>query len=234
MEVICAISQKKINIKLTHRVDTIAQPIKELILKDYPAVDDSEYISIEALALYRKKYLTQIIENERGEINALDAKVIDSISGDKILDDSIETQQNQKLSLADKMADKIATFGGSWSFILSFFGFIIVWILLNVFFLANKAFDVYPFILLNLILSCIAAIQAPIIMMSQNRKEDKDRVRSENDYKINLKAELEIKLLHEKMDHLIIHQNKKLLEIQQIQLEYFDDAVKHRNTKGNS
>jgi uncharacterized membrane protein len=94
-----------------------------------------------------------------------------------------------------------------------------------------RTFDPFPFILLNLILSCLAAIQAPIIMMSQNRKEEKDRLRSENDYKINLKAELEIKLLGEKIDHMIVHQNKKLLEIQEIQTDYLQDLMNEIKAK---
>lgn len=97
--------------------------------------------------------------------------------------------------------------------------------------MAHKPFDPYPFILLNLILSCLAAIQAPIIMMSQNRQEHKDRIRSEHDYKINLKAELEIKLLHEKVDHLLIHQNKRLMEIQQLQADYLEDILKQLKVK---
>ena len=97
--------------------------------------------------------------------------------------------------------------------------------IINIVFLQKRAYDPYPFILLNLILSCIAAIQAPIIMMSQNRQEVKDRKRSEHDYKINLKAELEIKILSEKMDHLLVHQNKKLLEIQEIQADYLEDLI---------
>ena len=123
------------------------------------------------------------------------------------------------------MADLIATFGGSWTFIISFFLFLFSWIILNAFVLGNHQYDPYPFILLNLILSCLAAIQAPIIMMSQNRQEQKDRERAEHDYKINLKAELEIKLLSEKVDHLIVQQNKKLLEIQELQLDYLNDVL---------
>ena len=123
------------------------------------------------------------------------------------------------------MADKIAEFGGSWSFIISFFTFIVIWIAFNTFMLITQKFDPYPFILLNLILSCLASIQAPIIMMSQNRQEQKDRKRAEKDYKINLKAELEIKLLSEKMDHLLIHQNQKLLEIQEVQTDYLEDLM---------
>ena len=104
-----------------------------------------------------------------------------------------------------------------------------LWIVLNAWILGQKQYDPYPFILLNLILSCLAAIQAPIIMMSQNRQEQKDRGRAENDYKINLKAELEIKLLSEKIDHLIIHQNKKLLEIQEVQIDYLSDLMKSKS-----
>jgi uncharacterized membrane protein len=123
------------------------------------------------------------------------------------------------------MADKIAEFGGSWRFIIFFFSFLFTWIAINALVLNIKPYDPYPFILLNLILSCLAAIQAPIIMMSQNRQEQKDRLRSEHDYKIDLKAELEIKLLHEKMDHLLIKQNKKLFEIQQIQADFLEDIL---------
>ena len=114
----------------------------------------------------------------------------------------------------------------SKDFGIVFFSFILIWIGTNIFILVTKSFDPYPFILLNLILSCLAAIQAPIIMMSQNRQESKDRQRSEHDYKINLKAEFEIKLLSEKIDHLLVHQNKKLLEIQEIQTDYLEDLMK--------
>ncbi|MCF8237751.1 MAG: DUF1003 domain-containing protein [Saprospiraceae bacterium] len=107
---------------------------------------------------------------------------------------------------------------------------------INIWVLATKPFDPFPFILLNLILSCLAAIQAAIIMMSQNRKEQKDRSRSENDYKVNLKAELEIRLLHEKLDHLIIHQNKRMLDIQELQLDYLEELSKSnaKSSEGKS
>ena len=103
--------------------------------------------------------------------------------------------------------------------------------MVNIWVLATRPFDPFPFILLNLILSCLAAIQAPIIMMSQNRQEQKDRQRSEHDYKINLKAELEIKLLSEKIDHLLVHQSRKLLEIQELQTDYLEDLMKKINNK---
>jgi uncharacterized membrane protein len=127
----------------------------------------------------------------------------------------------------------VADFGGSWTFILSFMGFLVLWILVNVFVLVAKPFDPFPFILLNLILSCIAAMQAPIIMMSQNRQEEKDRERAKRDYKVNLKSELEIRMLHEKVDHLIMHQQQELLEIQNIQMEMLNDILSNLKQKKN-
>ena len=130
-----------------------------------------------------------------------------------------------KLTLGEALADRIATFGGSWRFIIVFGSVLLVWILINTIALAAKPFDPYPFILLNLILSCLAAIQAPVIMMSQNRQETKDRLRSENDYRVNLKAELEIRHLHEKVDHLLSRQWERLAEIQQIQIELLSEVA---------
>ncbi|MBY0541763.1 MAG: DUF1003 domain-containing protein [Sphingobacteriaceae bacterium] len=157
--------------------------------------------------------------------------VMNAIRDNSILSENLQDEAEGKLTLGQRVADHIATFGGSWTFIISFFSFLILWIAINILMLTTKAFDPYPFILLNLILSCLAAIQAPIIMMSQNRQEQKDRQRAEHDYKINLKAELEIKLLSEKMDHLLVHQNKKLLEIQEVQIDYLEDLMRELKTK---
>jgi len=156
---------------------------------------------------------------------------MDAIKNNAILSENIQDDLEAELTVGQKIADRVAAFGGSWTFIITFFSFIIVWMIINIWFLASKPFDPYPFILLNLILSCLAAIQAPIIMMSQNRQEQKDRQRSEHDYKINLKAELEIKLLSEKMDHLLVHQNNKLLEIQEVQIDYLEDLMKEIKKK---
>lgn len=117
-------------------------------------------------------------------------------------------EDTKPLSFGDRMADKIADFGGSWTFILSFMSFLLVWIVFNIYWLSNKGFDPYPFILLNLILSCIAALQAPVIMMSQNRQEEKDRERAKEDLRINQKAEAEIRSLHNKIDLLLKYQEE--------------------------
>ena len=134
-------------------------------------------------------------------------------------------EDEQEITFVQKLADKVAEFGGSWGFIIFFMTFLFAWIFLNVFWLSNHGFDPYPFILLNLILSCIAAIQAPVIMMSQNRQEEKDRERAKKDYMINLKSELEIRMLDDKIDHLVMHQQQELIEIQKVQIEMMNDIL---------
>ena len=203
----------------------LREGIFNLIKSENPEFNEDSYISLDELNHYRRHYLSSLISQETGEINALDRDVINAIKTNSVLSENIEESIGGKLTVGQKLADKIAVFGGSWSFIIFFFSFILIWMGINIWILAAKPFDPYPFILLNLILSCLAAIQAPIIMMSQNRKEQKDRMRSENDYKINLKAEFEIKLLSEKIDHMIVHQSQKLLEIQEIQTDYLEDLM---------
>lgn len=209
----------------------IREGIFNLIQSQFPDFDKEDYISNTELNQYRRLYLTSLITQERGELAAIDRDVMEAIKNNSILSENIQDEIEGQLTTGQKLADKIAEFGGSWTFIITFFSFILIWISVNIWFLATKPFDPYPFILLNLILSCLAAIQAPIIMMSQNRQEQKDRQRGEHDYKINLKAELEIKLLSEKIDHLLVHQNKKLLEIQEVQIDYLEDLMKEVKKK---
>lgn len=230
-----SISKKEIPIIEAIQIKDIREGVYQLIIKEFPTIDFEEYISIEEVDFYRRLYLKELIEQENGELAAIDENVMNAIRTNSILSEKIEDEIHTKLSYGQKLADKIAYFGGSWTFIITFFSFILIWILINIWEVLFKPFDPYPFILLNLILSCLASIQAPIIMMSQNRQEQKDRTRAEHDYKINLKAELEIKLLSEKIDHLLIHQNKKLLEIQAVQVDYLDDIinqVKNKNEVG--
>jgi uncharacterized membrane protein len=203
----------------------LREGVFNLIKSEYPDFNEDCFISLDELNHYRRQYLSSLITQETGEIDALDKDVMDAIKNNSVLSENIEEEIGGKITFSQKLADKIASFGGSWPFIIIFFSFVLAWMGINIWILVTRSFDPYPFILLNLILSCLAAIQAPIIMMSQNRKEQKDRLRGENDYKINLKAELEIKLLSEKIDHMIVHQNKKLLEIQEIQTDYLEDLM---------
>lgn len=203
----------------------IRDSIFKLIKKDNPDFTKNCYITKDEVSRYRNIQLKKLIKREKGNFNELDKEVIDAISHRDVISDNIEDDLNKDLSYGQKIADRVAEFGGSWTFIVSFAIFLFLWIAVNVWILTRRPFDPYPFILLNLILSTLAAIQAPVIMMSQNRQEAKDRKRGENDYKVNLKAELEIKLLHEKMDHLILSQNKRLLEIQELQTDYLENII---------
>ncbi|MFC5193609.1 DUF1003 domain-containing protein [Algoriphagus aquatilis] len=210
--------------------------ILNLICKENPGFGPEDYISLSELNFYRRLYLTRMIEEEKGELARIDQQVMVAIRDNSILSEKIQDDTDPELTFGERMADHIATFGGSWTFIILFFTFLVIWMITNAYILATKPFDPFPFILLNLILSCLAAIQAPIIMMSQNRQEAKDRIRSEHDYKIDLKAELEIKLLSEKIDHLLVHQNRKLLEIQEVQVDYMEDLlrqIKNSNAKSH-
>ena len=198
------------------------KPMQEFIRFHYPQATPDSHIAADQVLQIKKEYLHKLLSDEIGELDELERQVIHSISHNKILTDKIDDTIDERLTVGDRIPDRIASFGGSWTFITAFFLFILMWMAVNVFLLATRPFDPYPFILLNLILSCLAAIQAPVIMMSQNRQDAKDRLRSEHDYKINLKAELEIQLLHKKLDHLLIHHSKRLMEIQGIQTEMMD------------
>ena len=203
--------------------ELIRPSLLEFIKKRMPDWDGNGFICLDDLGKFRKEYVKEVLQEEIGELSALDHEVIESLHQHEILASNIEEQFERKLTFGERLSDHIASFGGSWRFISLFGAVLFGWIILNGILLLNRGFDPYPFILLNLILSCLAAIQAPIIMMSQNRAELRDRLRSENDYKINLKAELEIRHLHEKIDHLLRRQYNRLFEIQQIQIELLEE-----------
>jgi uncharacterized membrane protein len=213
--------------------ELVREPVAETIRKTHPGWSPSGYICFDDLNQFREKYVKDVLEKEKGELSTLEEQVMKSIKENELLSKNINVEFDQKLTLGERLADKIAAFGGSWRFILSFSGVFLLWIGINSFILLWRPFDPYPFILLNLVLSCLAAIQAPIIMMSQNRQEAKDRLRSEHDYRINLKAELEIRNLHEKIDHLLMNQWQRLLEIQEIQTELMEEVAR-KILKGDS
>lgn len=207
----------------------IRHEIEDLIKEKYPGWDDSKQICWNDYISFRDTYIKSIIEEETGKLKDLDKEVIDSIKENDIISENINISSNEKLRVGDRVADKVASFGGSWSFIIIFFIILLGWVMLNTVFLIKKPFDPYPFILMNLILSCLAAVQAPIIMMSQNRQEMKDRMRSENDYKVNLKSEIEIRTLHEKVDHLLLDQWSRMMKIQEMQIEMLEEIRKRVN-----
>ena len=181
------------------------------------------------------RYIRQLMETEDKQIAKLHEIVTKALEEESLLTRRLgEDDEQKKLTFGERLADKVATFGGSWTFIIIFGTVLLSWVLLNSIVLATKPFDPYPYILLNLVLSCIAALQAPVIMMSQNRQETKDRERAENDYLVNLKAEIEIRNLHQKIDLSIVDQYQHLCEIQQRQiemLERLEKEVKNLKTK---
>jgi uncharacterized membrane protein len=210
---------------------TIRHSILNLIQKDNPQFSHESYLSLSELNTYREKAISDYLVKEIGELTELEKTVLTSVTNNNTLTDKIDGDEKQILTTGQRIADKVASFGGSWTFIISFGVFIFIWISINIFWLVNKGFDPYPFILLNLILSCLAALQAPVIMMSQNRQEEKDRDRSKKDYMINLKSELEIRTLHEKIDHFIMDQQQELLELQKVQIDMMNDILKQVEKK---
>lgn len=221
------ISNEEFQIAEKVSAKTIRHSILNLIQKDHPHFTHDSNLSRSELNHFRKKHISESLAKELGKLTEPEEKVLTSITDNTTLSDKIDGDLPQILTVGQRIADKVASFGGSWTFIISFGVFIFLWICLNIFWLVNKGFDPYPFILLNLILSCLAALQAPVIMMSQNRQEEKDRERSKNDYMINLKSELEIRTLHEKIDHFVMDQQQELLDIQKAQIEMLTDILKH-------
>lgn len=197
--------------------------IVERIIQVYPKWSADGFICVDDLNQFRYDYIRSLIETERGELSDLEKEVVESLAKNEILSTHLDQQFESKLTFGQHLSDKMASFGGSWGFIIIFACVLILWISINSLLLTLKPFDPYPFILLNLILSCLAAIQAPIIMMSQNRQEAKDRLRASYDYQINLKAELEIRQLHQKLDHLLSRQWERLIEIQEVQIELLNE-----------
>jgi uncharacterized membrane protein len=198
-------------------IELLRRSLAERIRKDHPELPADALISRQEANRYRTAYVEELLVAERGELSNLEQQVARSLVEGELLSQNIEKDYATRRSFSERASDNLASFGGSWLFLICFALVLVIWVLFNI--AGPDHFDPYPFILLNLLLSCIAAIQAPVIMMSQRRQEAKDRLRSLNDYRINLKAELEIRHLHEKLDHLLFNQWQRLSEIQELQIE---------------
>jgi uncharacterized membrane protein len=225
---ICELSKPMVEGRLASLVQG---PAGELIRQQHPDWDASHVICMSCLNGFRTRYVAKALEEQRGELSNVENAVIESLQEQALLSRNMETEFDTKLTFGERMADKVASFGGSWHFIITFGVIILIWIVINSVVLLMRPFDPYPFILLNLVLSCLASLQAPIIMMSQNRQEVKDRLRSEHDYQVNLKAEIEIRQLHIKLDQLINHSWQRLLEIQQVQTELMEELAARGNNR---
>jgi uncharacterized membrane protein len=223
--VICQICQTRKKPNEVRPAAVIREPIVEIIKTTNPNWSSTGFICIPDLNHFREEYVKDVLSRGKGEVSVLEEQVMRSLKEHELVSTNINAEFDRKLTFGERMADRVATYAGSWRFISIFIAVLLIWICINTIVLIKRPFDPYPFILLNLILSCIAAVQAPVIMMSQNRQEEKDRLRSEHDYRVNLKAELEIRHLHEKMDHLLMTQWQRLLEIQEVQTELMEELA---------
>jgi uncharacterized membrane protein len=203
---------------------TIHPALVGRILRDHPQLPRDSHILRTEVDRFRTQHIEELLAAERGEINELRRRVAESIARRETISADTEAEFAQARTVGERLSDGLAKLGGSWTFLIQFALFLVAWMGFNVISGDQGAFDPYPFILLNLVLSCLAAVQAPIIMMSQRRQEAKDRLRSLNDYRVNLKAELEIQHLHEKIDHLLSKQWERLAEIQELQIEVMREA----------
>jgi uncharacterized membrane protein len=184
------------------RIGELRPALAEYLRQQYPSLKADDCVDRASVHGLLRRYILDLLEEDKGELTSLETEVADSIASRGTLTENTEVEYDEHESLGSRVADHVASFGGSWTFIIGFASFLAIWMFINVMLGTHDAFDAYPFILLNLVLSTIAAFQAPVIMMSQRRQEAKDRLRSNNDYQVNLKAELEIRRLHEKLDNL--------------------------------
>ncbi len=227
---ICQVCRRSVPESQAIHGQVVRPSIVEEIVRDHPEWSNDGWICLDDLRGYRARRVETVLSSERGELTSLEHEVVDALAKHETLVKDVEAEFERKRTLGEIAADRIASFGGSWSFLGVFAVFLAVWIAVNVVAVRAKPFDPYPFILLNLLLSMLAAIQAPVIMMSQNRQEAKDRLRAMHDYRVNLKAELEVRQLHEKIDHLLSRQWERLVEIQQVQIDLLDEL--YGRTKG--
>lgn len=224
----CEICNQEFTYAKLFPIHLIRNSVLDTLCRKHPNTNKNGYICYPDLREIRAEHIESLLTEDKGALSKLEREVLESLETQDILAENVNKKFERELSFGEHMADKVAKFGGSWKFILAFLFILIVWMIFNGLYLYNNAFDPYPFILLNLVLSCLAAIQAPIIMMSQNRQAEKDRLQSNEEYCTNLKAELEIQQLHSKLDIFMKHQWESLIELQKIQIELAEDIVHHK------
>ena len=222
-QVCCQVCKKNFSQKEVISGTSLRPNLQKIAMNIFENFNLDHFICLNDLRVLRDKRIEMMIEKLKDIDPSIKESVMDSIQNDTLLAINVDDQIHDKRSLGDIAADKMAKFGGSWLFIGIFIGLILTWMFFN--HQHHLAFDPFPFIFLNLFLSCIAAFQAPIIMMSQNRQAEKDRIRDVEDYKVNLKAELEIQQLHTKLDQFVKYHWSQLMEVQKLQIEIAEDLV---------
>jgi uncharacterized membrane protein len=215
----CCVCRKKFSEREVVPDAVIQDAITQLIRHDHPDWSSESFICRPDLLRYRMNYVESLLESEKGELGSIEKEVVDSLRQHEVLAMNVDVESEKTWTFGERLSDRLADVAGSWSFLIGFAIFMSAWIIMNSIVLYWRPVDPYPFILLNLMLSCLASVQAPVILMSQNRQAAKDRLRSQHDYQVNLKAELEIRHLNEKLDHLLSHQWERLVQIQQVQIQ---------------
>lgn len=219
----CEVCKKRFHQTDLYPIEIIREPVLQSLLETDTEINSHGFICNDDYQKLKNQYLESLFIEEKGELSEAEKEVLESIQSHDLLVENTNESFEEVTTLGQRLADKISAFGGSWKFIGIFTVFLLIWMISNSFILLREAVDPYPYILLNLILSCLAAMQGPIIMMSQNRRAERDRIQAENDYKINLKAELQIRHLNQKLDRFMNSQWYKLLEIQKAQVDFIRD-----------
>lgn len=199
----CVICQKKFLKKDLFPLGIFQTSFFDVVQHQYPMITSDSFVCHDDFDACFNVYRRCSIQKQNISTSLLGEKVLKSLEQKQLLSGNTNDTFSEKLTFADGVSDRVADFGGSWTFIISFLIVMLVWMLVNSYVALTQVFDPYPYILLNLVLSCVAALQAPIIMMSQKRQEKKDRIRSEQDYLVNLKAELEIRYIKNMLERLI-------------------------------
>ncbi len=225
----CGLCHRRVPFAQAKPAEMLRGPIAALIRARHPEWQPVGFVCRRELDRYRSEYMRQVLEDEHGELSKAENRVIEAMREQEILSTEPPPDDPADMPFKHRMADRIARFGGSWLFLMIFGAVLVVWMAVNSVGLFTRPFDPYPYILLNLALSCIAAVQAPVILMSQNRQSERDRERAWNDYRVNLKAELEVRLLSEKVDRLQLHQWQRLMEIQHIQTEMMEEFARRED-----
>jgi len=230
----CEICNKAFQEKDLFPLTLIRDSLIEKLKKVNPELSIDGMICSNDLSIARSNRIEELILEDKGEISKLEMDVLKSFEEHEILAENLNIRLQKSLTLGEKLSDRIAKFGGSWKFIIFFLSMIVIWMAFNTWFFVRGPyghFDPYPYILLNLVLSCLAALQAPIIMMSQNRQAERDRVKADYEYTTNLKAELEVRQLNAKVDQLMKKHWSRLLEIQQMQLDLAEELLTSKKRK---
>lgn len=228
--VLCQLTNKMVNENNATDAFSIRDELLDIIKEKNPNFDIEGWISNDELNKIKSERIKKLLKEDVGYLGEIENKVAEAVEKhDFMSKDFTVLDEDDELTFGQRMADKVSEFGGSWKFIMFFWGFLLIWISINIFVLQSNSFDPYPFILLNLILSCVAALQAPVIMMSQNRMQEKDRARAINDFKVGLKTEIEIQVIDEKINHLVNKQIFHIHENMELQNEMLETIIK--NTK---